>query len=324
MTQPPTEPERGDPQAVPAPSRAPSRPPAWPYFLTPIAVLLGAAAIVVAIIVTDDDPQPPQEPVAPALEALSTSVESLTGAAEALSTAVESLAGAAESLSAAVETLSAAGRAEPGGTVTLRDALSGYAAALDLDVDSFNECIEVEATRDVVNDHLQRGVELGVNGTPTFFVNNKFISGAQPASVFLEVIAAELSGGPTSLDEYSDDIRRLAGTEPPRFAILSERPDIAGAATEGNPNARVVVVEFSDFQCPFCQRWYYDSLPEIRALAGDDVAIAFLHFPLTQIHPNAAGAHFAAECARVQGKFWEMHDLLFERQDEWAALPNIN
>ena len=52
--------------------------------------------------------------------------------------------------------------------------------------------------------------------------------------------------------------------------------------------------------------------------------IAFLHFPLTRIHPNAAGAHFAAECAGAQGKFWEMHDLLFERQDEWAALPNIN
>ncbi len=311
MTQPPSEPEPGDQQAAPAPSRAPSRPPVWPYFLTPIAVLLGAAAIVVAIIVTNDDPQPPQEPVAPALEALSTAVESLAGAAEALSTAAETLSAAAE-------------RAEPGGTVTLRDALSGYAAALDLDVDSFSACIEDAATGDVVNAHLQRGVELGVNGTPTFFVNNKFISGAQPASVFLEVIAAELAGGPTSLDEYSDDIRRLAETEPPRFAILSERPDFTGAPIEGSPDAAVVVVEFSDFQCPFCQRWYYESLPEIREQVGEGVAIAFLHFPLTQRHPNAAGAHFAAECAGAQGKFWEMHDLLFERQDEWAALPNIN
>ena len=311
MTQPPIEPEPGDSPAAPASPPAPSRPPVWSYFLTPVAVLLGAAAIVVAIIVTNDDPQPPQEPVAPALEALSTAVESLVGAAEALSTAAETLSAAAE-------------RAEPGGAVTLRDALSGYARSLDLDVDSFNECIEVEATRDVVNDHLQRGVALGVNGTPTFFVNNKFISGAQPAFVFLEVIAAELAGSPTSLDEYSDDIRRLAGTEPPRFAILSERPDVAGAAIEGSPDAAVVVVEFSDFQCPFCQRWYYESLPEIRAQVGEGVAIAFLHFPLTQRHPNAAGAHFAAECAGAQGKFWEMHDLLFERQDEWSALPNIN
>ncbi len=311
MTQPPTEPEPGDSPAAPASPPAPSRPPVWSYFLTPVAVILGAAAVVVAIVVTNDDPQPPQEPVAPALEALSTAVESLAGAAEALSTAAETLSAAAE-------------RAEPRAAVTLRDALYGYAAALDLDRDSFAECIDDEPPRDVVNDHLQRGVELGVNSTPTFFVNNKFISGAQPAFVFLEVIAAELAGGPTSLDEYSDDIRRLAGTEPPRFAILSERPDFTGAPIEGSPDAAVVVVEFSDFQCPFCQRWYYESLPEIRALAGDDVAVAFLHFPLTQRHPNAAGAHFAAECAGAQGKFWEMHDLLFERQDEWSALPNIH
>ena len=313
MTQPPIEPEPGDSPAAPASPPAPSRPPVWSYFLTPVAVILGAAAIIVAIFMTNDGQQPSQHPVAPAIEALSTAVESLTDAAESLSAAAESLS-------------APAGPAppEPRAPVTLRDALYGYAAALDLDRDSFAECIDDEPPRDVVNDHLQRGVELGVNSTPTFFVNNKFISGAQPAFVFLEVIAAELAGGPTSLDEYSDDIRRLAETEPPRFAILSERPDIAGAAIEGNPNARVVVVEFSDFQCPFCQRWYYESLPEIREQVGEGVAIAFLHFPLTQRHPNAAGAHLAAQCAGAQGKFWEMHDLLFERQDEWSALPNVN
>ena len=312
MTQPPIEPEPGDSPAAPAPRR-PSRPPVWPYFLTPVAVLLGAAAIVVAIFMTNDGQQPSQDPVAPALEALSTAVESLTGAAESLSVAAESLSAPA-----------GPAPAEPRAPVTLRDALYGYAAALDLDSDSFAECIEDEATGDVVNDHLERGFALGVNGTPTFFVNNKLISGAQPTSVFLEVIAAELAGSPTSVDEYSDAVQALASTDPPRFAILSERPDFTGAPIEGSPDAPVVVAEFSDFQCPFCQRWYYESLPEIREQVGEGVAIAFLHFPLTQLHPNAASAHIAAECAGAQGKFWEMHDLLFDHQDEWAALPNIN
>ena len=92
---------------------------------------------------------------------------------------------------------------------------------------------------------------------------------------------------------------------------------------EGDPSAPVVIVEFSDFECPYCKRWYDEALPSIRARVGTDVAIAFLHFPLTGIHPNAAAAHAAAECAGTQGAFKEMHDLLFERQDEWSRLPDV-
>jgi len=285
----------------------PARAPAWSWVLTPLAVLLGAAAIVVTIIVTSDDPQPApaQEPIAPALAELAEAVDTLRIAAGLLATAAERPESPAE-------------------PVTLVDALTSYAAALDLDTTDFTECLSRPSTGDVVNEHLQRGIELGVSGTPAFFINNKYISGAQPTAVFLEVISAELSGSPTSLADYSPTIQGLAATDPPRFAILPERPDYSGAAIEGDPGATVVVMEYSDFECPFCRRWYNDTLPSVRDLVGADVAIAFLHFPLVQIHPNAAGAHFAAECAGEQGKFWEMHDLLFERQDEWAALPNVN
>ena len=325
MTQPPTDPEDAAPEeptpkepdadapAEPVPGEhreAPAASPAWSWVLTPLAVLLGAAAIVVTIIATDDDPQPvpAQEPIAPALAELSEAVDTLTAAAGLLAAAAER----AEAAPA------------PVAPVTLVDALTGYAAALDLDTDGFTECLGRGSTGDIVNEHLQRGIDLGVTGTPTFFINNKFISGAQPLAVFLEVIAAELEGSPTSLADYSPTIQGLAATDPPRFAILPERPDFSGATIEGDPGARVIVMEYSDFQCPFCRRWYNDSLPSIRDLVGEDVAVAFLHFPLVQIHPNAVGAHFAAECAGEQGKFWEMHDLLFERQDEWSALPNVN
>ena len=201
--------------------------------------------------------------------------------------------------------------------------MTGYAALLGLDLGLFDRCLEEAAPYEAIRAQLQLGVELGISATPTFFVNNKLIAGAQPASVFAEVIAAELAGPPTGVDEYSPAIRQLAGQDPPAFVIHAERPDPGVGFVEGNPDAPVVIVEFSDFQCPFCQRWYYEALPEVRALVGEDVALAFAHFPLTQIHPNAAGAHVAAECAGAQGRFWEMHDLLFEQQEEWAGLPAI-
>ena len=246
-----------------------------------------------------------------------------------MTAAVESLADDVARISPAPAAIPAgqtapATAAPPSGPATLLEALDGYAAALGLDADRFSECLEDPATYEAIGAQLQRGVDLGVQGTPTFFVNNKRISGAQPAALFAAVIAAELAGSPTSIDEYPAAIQELAERDPPGFAILPERPDVTGAPMEGDPGARVVIAEFSDFQCPFCQRWYYETLPDIRAGVGDDVALAFLHFPLTQIHPNAAAAHAAAECAGIQGKFWEMHDLVFEQQDEWSRLPNVN
>ena len=311
-------PELGDAASLDHPAPLPPdepRRPAWTWFPTPIAVLIGAAAIVAAIVVTDDEPAP-AEPVAPALAELSDAVDAL---AEEVRQAPPAATRAPAATAAPAPTPAA-----PSVPVTLREAIDGYAAALGLDAARFAECLADPATYEAVGAQLQRGIDLGVNGTPTFFVNNKMISGAQPAALFAEVIEAELAGGPLSLDAYSEGIRQLAARDPPGFAILAEAPDAGGAPIEGSADAPVMIVEFSDFECPFCQRWYHEALPSIRARVGDDVALAFLHFPLTQIHPNAATAHAAAECAGGQGRFWAMHDLLFERQAEWSRLPNVN
>jgi protein-disulfide isomerase len=95
--------------------------------------------------------------------------------------------------------------------------------------------------------------------------------------------------------------------------------DVEGLDIEGEAGAQVVIAEFSDFQCPFCKRWFDETLPQLRERLGEDVALAFLHFPIVQLHPNAGNAGAAAVCAAEQGKFWEMHDLLFERQAEWEG-----
>jgi len=86
-----------------------------------------------------------------------------------------------------------------------------------------------------------------------------------------------------------------------------------GSPTKGNANAKLAIVEFSDFQCPFCRR-VEPTLDQIAHEYGDKVRIVFKHMPL-EMHPKAAAAHLAAEAAHQQGKFWEMHDLIFGNQE---------
>jgi protein-disulfide isomerase len=82
----------------------------------------------------------------------------------------------------------------------------------------------------------------------------------------------------------------------------------------GQPDPSVTLVEFGDYQCPFCGQ----AQPVVRALLqslGDRLLFAFRHFPLTDLHPQALGAAVAAEAAGMQGKFWEMHETLFAHQN---------
>jgi protein-disulfide isomerase len=87
----------------------------------------------------------------------------------------------------------------------------------------------------------------------------------------------------------------------------------------GNRNAKVVLIEYGDLQCPACGS-YYPVIKSLEEKFKDDVAFVFRHFPLISIHPNAFSASRAAEAAGNQGKFWEMHDKLFETQNSWGQV----
>lgn len=107
---------------------------------------------------------------------------------------------------------------------------------------------------------------------------------------------------------------------PVRSVVLS--PDVTETDHSfGDPEAKVVLVEFGDFQCPACAN-YYPIVKQIEANFKDSVRLVFRHFPLTNTHPNAMAASQAAEAAGLQGKFWEMHDLLYENQSDWSSLPS--
>ena len=82
---------------------------------------------------------------------------------------------------------------------------------------------------------------------------------------------------------------------------------------QGSPTAAVTLVEYGDYQCPHCLQ-AYPIMIDIQEHLGDRMRLVFRNFPLTQVHPNAQHAAEAAEAAGAQGKFWEMHDYLFEHQ----------
>jgi protein-disulfide isomerase len=86
-------------------------------------------------------------------------------------------------------------------------------------------------------------------------------------------------------------------------------------AIQGREDASIVVIEFSDFQCPFCKKHADGARRELLERYGNDVQMVFKHLPLTSIHPNAMTAAIAAQCAKRQGKFWEVHERLFAQPD---------
>ncbi len=119
-----------------------------------------------------------------------------------------------------------------------------------------------------------------------------------------------------------------------KLGVAKDLPVPAGAPTRGPASAKVTIVEFSDFQCPFCKR-LATTLHQVQGEYPDDVRLVYLQFPMNtdcskaplkkSLHPNACHAAATAVCAGRQGKFWEMHDALFDAQadfgdKEWAVL----
>jgi protein-disulfide isomerase len=275
--------------------------PLWTAFLTPAAVLLGSLVIGAAILASNGA----------RTGAGGTAVGPATAASPAASPAASSTAVMPTTVPTPVPT--------PGQAAS--QLFAGYAGELGLDVAAFRTCLADPAMEKAVRDQQAVGAAAGVSGTPTTFVNDKKVVGAQPASIFEEVITAELADSPTTLAGYSDAVKALAAMTPPRFEITGKRPATTGAVVDGAPDAAVLVVEFSDYACPYCQRWEKENGPRIPSAWPGRVAFAYLDFPLDGLHPNAVAASVAAGCAARQDRFWQMHDLLFNRQADWAGAP---
>jgi protein-disulfide isomerase len=142
----------------------------------------------------------------------------------------------------------------------------------------------------------------------------------QPAPAELQAIKSELEAIKSDLEDVKQQLgqilrlmqRPAQAPAPPTRA----RTTVADAPALGRPDAPVTLVEFSDYQCPFCQRFFQATLPELKRdyIDTGKVRYVFRDYPLDQIHPQARKAAEAAHCAGDQGKYWEMHDRLFQNQ----------
>lgn len=107
-------------------------------------------------------------------------------------------------------------------------------------------------------------------------------------------------------------------TTPANFVATTVPPISSTDWTEGNPNAKVTLIEYGDFECPACGA-YFPLVQQIVANYSSTVLFSFRNFPLYSIHPDAGIAAQAAEAAGLQGKYWAMHDLLYTDQTTWVA-----
>ena len=204
-----------------------------------------------------------------------------------------------------------------------------YARELGLDSRRFEQAVSARRGETRIQEDQKLAGQVGANGTPTMFFNCRQVVGAQPFEQ-LRAIADEelkkadrlLSGQRPGSGFYDKACKAnlaaapaavvpAAAVAPTQVGAIDLRPD---DPVRGNPRAPVTIVLFSDFQCPFCAR-VGPTLDEVQRTYGDRVRIVWKHEPLP-FHPNALPAAKAAEAAREQGKFWQMHDRLFASQRE--------
>lgn len=136
--------------------------------------------------------------------------------------------------------------------------------------------------------------------------------------LFVGLVIGVLVGRAT--DSPSDEHRQGAtGGPPPPAAPAVADVAVAGRPALGPENAKVTVVEFTDYQCPFCKRYFDQTYRPLLDAYEGRIRYVVRNFPIESIHPFAQKAAEAAECAHDEGKFWKYHDLLFSNQDTLDA-----
>ncbi len=211
-----------------------------------------------------------------------------------------------------------------------------WAAEAGVDKAKFADLITKPELKAKVDADMAVGKSVGVTGTPASFVNGVFLSGAQPIDKFTELVDAQLAAAKAAIASgtKADKVyAKLAGENkakgPAAGAAGDKKPDakpaeddktvwkvpVGTSAVKGNPNAPVTIVEFSDFQCPFCGR-VEPSLAQVVKNYGDKVRFVWKHNPLPFHNRAEPAAELSMEARAEKGDkgFWAAHDLLFKKE----------
>lgn len=181
--------------------------------------------------------------------------------------------------------------------------LKAWATELALDRNQFDTCLDSGVKAKLVQTDFDQGERDGVTGTPQFYINGESLPGAQPYSAFEDIIERQLGNFASSGDH-----------------------------SFGAEDAPVVIIEYADFQCPFC-RQANQTLDQLLNDYSGKVRQVYRHFPLS-FHEHAQKAAEASECAADQGEFWLYHSLIYANQElldggiaqlkQWASDLNLN
>jgi len=201
------------------------------------------------------------------------------------------------------------------------DTLERYAQEIGLDVERWKRDENDPKVAATIQRDMDLATNLNVSGTPAFFVNGRRLpGGAAPLDAFSNLIDEELNkaeamvrGGVPASQVYARmQERAVASAIPPPVVKKVDVP--ADSPSFGPAMAKVTIVEWSDFQCPYCAR-AAPMVEQIRQAYPKDVRFVFRHYPLP-MHPDAPLAARAGVAAQAQGKFWQMHDWMYAHQHE--------
>ena len=206
-----------------------------------------------------------------------------------------------------------------------------WAQQSGVNVSAFRDALQAKRFSAKIDEDVELGRAIGVNGTPAFFINGVSLGGAQPADKFKAIIDAQLTAAKEKLSKGTSPDDLYAAISKENFKKPVDDDDdttdtktvwklpLGTSPQLGPKTALVTIVEFSDFQCPYCKR-VQPTLQQIKTTYGNDVRIVFKHDPLP-FHPRAEpAAEVALEARAEKGDtgFWAAHDKLFDSQ------PNLD
>ena len=221
-----------------------------------------------------------------------------------------------------------------------RPDLEKYAQEIGLDMGKFKAALDSGAGKARIASDMAAAKQIGVQGTPNSYIDGRNVQGAQPYEEFKKVIDEEIGFANKLIAKgtapgkvyatFMEKAKTAGAAAPEAKPQPPQKPPGAGsevyklalvdAPSKGAKQPKVTIVEFSEFQCPFCSR-VNPTISELVKTYGNDVQVQFRHNPLP-FHNNAMIASLAGEAAREQGKFWEMHDKMFANQSALER-PNL-